>query len=156
MDKDLARKTQSFEQVQLYEPLADPILFGRSAEFARSDDGLQVDPRRIHQKSIEELPAPDHDERNFRLAVRRKETALFCSTQYHPHWRATGENGEGERIDLETERLNGVYLGVLVPAGIETVQLRFEPFVRWMGISKGLLLALGLIAVALSRLRTRG
>jgi len=78
---------------------------------------------------------------------------LFCSTQFHPHWMATGEREDGERIVLETARLNGIYLGVRIPEGISAVQLRFEPHVRWMGASKGLLLALGLATAALSLLR---
>jgi len=151
--EDLARPAETFEQIQLYEPLAEPLLFGRSAEFTSDEEGLHVDPRRIHQKSVEELPSASHDERNFKLAVRRKETVLFCSTQFHPHWMATGEREDGERIVLETARLNGIYLGVRIPEGISAVQLRFEPHVRWMGASKGLLLALGLATAALSLLR---
>ena len=148
--EEFARKTQSFEQIQLYEPLAEPLLYGRASEYESNDKGLIVNPQRLHQKGIEEVVSEDHidnDVRKFTLTVRRKQTLLFCSMQYHPHWRATGQLEDGSHIPLRTERLNDIYQGVLVPKGVESVTLRFEPWVRWMWLSKAMFVLFGVFAV---------
>ena len=48
---------------------------------------------------------------------------LFLSRQFHPRWLAAG---------LGTVRVNAFYQGVLVPAGISEVRLRFQPWARYV------------------------
>ncbi len=55
-----------------------------------------------------------------------KTTLLFISSQFHRDWVARGEHSS-----LPTVRINEFYLGVVLPAGTERVELRFLPLARW-------------------------
>lgn len=66
------------------------------------------------------------DLRRFRTTPDGRETLLFVSEQHHPHWRARA----GDR-ELPTCVVNGFYLGVRLPPGTESVELRFRPAALW-------------------------
>ena len=59
---------------------------------------------------------------------------LIISQQYHHQWKARGLSGS-QWIELSVDSVNGFFTGVLLPAGIEEVELEFSPYVAyaWLG-----------------------
>jgi uncharacterized membrane protein YfhO len=53
------------------------------------------------------------------------------SQKFHPFWEARVEvNGTWQKA--ETTQVNGVFLGVHVPAAAKRVQLQYNPYSRWL------------------------
>jgi hypothetical protein len=79
-----------------------------------------------------------------RVASSRESRLLFVSSLYRPEWKATSPAGE-----LAVTPVAGAFLGVVVPPGVESVSLSFEPTARilltWFsGLTlAGLLVTLG-------------
>lgn len=72
---------------------------------------------------------------------------FFAARQHHPDWRATARKG-GLEFELEPTRVDGLHLGFALPAGAESIELRFEPWARraWIpplvvGLAAALLVA---------------
>jgi hypothetical protein len=62
---------------------------------------------------------------------------LMVSQKFHPFWEARVEiNGTWQKA--ETTQVNGVFLGVHVPAAATRVQLQFNPYSRWLELVVGL------------------
>jgi hypothetical protein len=61
------------------------------------------------------------DRLRFRFAANPVDTLLFVSQQHHPDWHARWAGGA-----LETLPVDGVFEGILVPAGCGEVELTFE------------------------------
>jgi hypothetical protein len=56
---------------------------------------------------------------------------LIVSQKFHPFWEARVEvNGTWQKA--ETTQVNGVFLGVHVPAAAKRVQLQYNPYSRWL------------------------
>ena len=89
------------------------------------------------------------DQRVFRVSPVESDTLLFLSEQHHPAWRATSQGQE-----LETCLVNDFYLGVWLPPGARTVELRFRPAVLWSWLPQ-LGFALAWAAWTTTRLRSR-
>jgi hypothetical protein len=84
------------------------------------------------------------DERlEFRVTPSERETLLFVSQQYHPHWRARA----GGR-PLATLAVNGVFQGVLVPPGTVELELSYHSPARWSWIPQALFALAALLLVA--------
>lgn len=79
----------------------------------------------------------------FKVTPADRETLLFVSRQYHPHWRARSRAGL-----LDTVMINDFYRGVVVPPDTEMIILEFRPYSLRMWIPQVLfvLLALALLA----------
>jgi hypothetical protein len=82
---------------------------------------------------VRELTADDRV--TFEITALDSPSLLWASWQYHPNWRARSEGRA-----LETVTVDGIYQGVLVPAGVAVVHLDFEPYVRWAWIPQACLL----------------
>lgn len=79
-----------------------------------------------------------------------EERLLFVSQQFHPHWQATA----GER-ELDTLRVNDFFLGVAVPPGVSSLDLRFRPWARYSGIPHFVFAAAATGLLVSRRLRNR-
>jgi uncharacterized membrane protein YfhO len=76
---------------------------------------------------------------------RRGEKLLATSLSIPEGWKATTQ-----KRPLKTLIINGAFLGVVVPDGVETVRLRFVPVGLWLGFvlcaaSIGVLLVLAIL-----------
>ena len=105
----------------------------------------------LRAQPVERVRALD-DALTFGLRPAQRETLLFVSQQHHPGWSASG----GGRA-LETVLVNDFYQGVLVPAGVERVELTFRGWVHWSWVPQVLfaVLAAGL-GVSARRRRSAG
>lgn len=75
---------------------------------------------------------------------------LILSQKYHRNWIAKALTSKGW-IDVKTAPVNGVFQGVLLPQGVSQLELRFEPYARYMWMTH--LFWLGLIVIVVSRIR---
>jgi hypothetical protein len=110
--------------------------------------------------SLAEQRLPDHvrlDEADGHYTARFPPSSdsrlLFISAMYRPEWRAGSSLGP-----LQVEPVADAFVGVIVPAGVEEVEIRFTPLARvaltWL--SYGTLLALvGVLTVGVWRERHR-
>lgn len=125
------------------------------AQVLAKGPGMTESLRIAAPEIAERLPAqrtseqPDHQ--TFNVTHSAEETLLFISQQYHPAWKARSDEG----TDLATRRVNDFYQGVIVPAGTNSVSIRFEPFVRWMWLPQALFVAAGCWLVARASLLRR-
>jgi hypothetical protein len=71
---------------------------------------------------------------------------LVLSQKFHRYWKAR-VLGSGGWARAKTVPVNGVFQGVLLPAGTRTVRLRFEPFARLAWLAHVFWLILGLTCV---------
>lgn len=62
------------------------------------------------------------------------ESVLILSQQYHEDWRASVRTASGWQAGRAVP-VNGVFQGVVIPAGSEMVRLQFMPFVRFAWIA---------------------
>ena len=69
---------------------------------------------------------------------------LFVSQEHHVHWKARSEDRA-----LRTVKINGLFQGVVVPAGTECIELEFCPLAPWMLLPQLVFVVLGLVACAL-------
>lgn len=79
-------------------------------------------------------------------------SVLVLSQQYHPDWLATVRTASGWAT-ARTVLVNGIFQGVVVPAGTSTVRLQFLPYVRFAWIAH-LFWALVLLALAAQAVRS--
>jgi hypothetical protein len=71
------------------------------------------------------------DRLDLRLArVDNSTTLLVASQLYNANWHAEGLTTQGWR-KLSALPVNGTYEGIVIPGGVDTVRLRFIPWVRW-------------------------
>jgi hypothetical protein len=96
-------------------------------------DGVQVgDPRRLvaHQptKTMDQGDLLEFDVRGDEPSI------LVLSQKFHRDWNAQVRTSSGwSRV--KTVPVNGVFQGVLLPAGAQKLQLQFEPFVRFAWVA---------------------
>ena len=79
-------------------------------------------------------------------------SVLVLSQQYHPDWLATVRTASGWAT-ARTVPVNGIFQGVVVPAGTSTARLQFLPYVRFSWIAH-LFWALVLLALAAQAVRS--
>jgi hypothetical protein len=77
---------------------------------------------------------------------------LFVSQEHHPSWRAWADGAE-----LSTLPVNGLFEGVVLPAGTRELRLAFRPWARWSLLPQLAFVALGSLWVlgAVRRWRSR-
>jgi hypothetical protein len=83
----------------------------------------------------------------------RQDSVLVLSRQYHPRWQATVRTVSGWAA-ARTVPVNGVFQGVALPPGTQTVRLQFVPFVRFAWIAH-VFWALVLLILAVQAMRMR-
>lgn len=115
---------------------------------ASGDLQLSTEAVRAHALDARENTGV-HDRIELSFDPSSEERVLFLSQQYHPHWVARGGGRE-----LVSVRLNDLFQGIVVPAHVSEVELRFLPNARWMWVPQTLF-ALGLAAVLLASMRRR-
>lgn len=132
----------NIEGIRLYKSRTSPLLEAQITTFDRRPDG-QV----VLSGTLEEQPrlGVEREVRfdeflKFRVTPFSRDTLLFVSQQYHPHWQATAKNQT-----LTTVLINNFYLGVIIPPHIDQVEIEFRPFVRWSWVPQVFFLLLGLL-----------
>jgi hypothetical protein len=135
--------------ILLYERTSPPVVQAQIPHFLESSDGIQIkgfldDQERLNIESLISLD----DYMSFKVTPSDQKTVLFLSQQYHPSWKAWSND-----VALKTVKINGFYLGVVVPRDTETVIIEFKPYVLWSWIPQFVfvLLALGMIGDKLFR-----
>lgn len=116
----------------LYVALEPPRLVAQIADFDVDAAGSVTLAGALGEHSgagRAEVVSSRDDVLKVRIRPAPRESLLFVSSQYHRDWVA-----RSARSTLRTLRVNDFYLGVLLPAGTEEVELRFEPLARWAWI----------------------
>jgi hypothetical protein len=85
---------------------------------------------------------------NFELRVGGAGERLLATSLPGP--RGWSARGGSDGASLQTLTVNGAFVGVRVPPGVERVRLRYLPPGLWPGVAAAVLGALGLAAIALS------
>lgn len=62
------------------------------------------------------------------------QSVLILSQKFHRDWQAQILAGDGWKSAV-TSKVNGVFLGVLIPAGVQRVRVEFKPFSRFAWIA---------------------
>lgn len=117
---------------------------------AKSDGVELLDRKQI----LLDLPSKILDEGDlleFKVQAEQN-SVLVLSQQYHPDWRATVRTALGSTA-ARTVPVNGVFQGVVVPAGARAVRLRFLPYVRFAWIAH-IFWAFLLLALAAQAIRS--
>jgi hypothetical protein len=115
-------------------------LAGTDTELTTGD--LRQQPARV--------PALAQDLGDFLVidALDPRESLLILSKKYYRDWRARIRTPSGW-IPASTRAVDGVFLGVPLPARTIAVELRFEPYVRYAWLAHVLWLAILTVAVLL-------
>jgi hypothetical protein len=79
-------------------------------------------------------------------------TLLVVSQLYNPVWRADARSSDGW-LPLRTLPVNDAYEGVLIPPGIDSIRLRFVPWIRWSWLGHA---TFGMLAMLLACSWLRG
>lgn len=79
-----------------------------------------------------------------------KEMTMVVSQMFNPGWVAEGHAGDGWH-KLPTIPVNDAFEGVVVPAGVDAVRLKFRPWVRWSWVGH---VGFGLMILLIILLRT--
>lgn len=79
-------------------------------------------------------------------------TVLVVSQSFHSNWHADARSFDGWRA-LRTLPVNDAFEGIIVPPKVESIRLRFTPWVRWSWLSHA---AFGILAVLLAFTCYRG
>jgi hypothetical protein len=95
------------------------------------------------QAPAERVPTGFDDRLSFRFEARERESLLFVSQRFDARWEARA----GERR-LQGVCINGLYQGVVIPPGVEALQLEFRVWSRFALPIQCAFLLLGLAAVA--------
>jgi len=88
-----------------------------------------------------------HDRLRFEFEPLASESLLFISQQYNGRWKARGAGRE-----LRCVRINELFQGVLVPAGVSAVELEFQAWSRFAIVPQALF-ALAALAALWRRIR---
>jgi hypothetical protein len=115
-------------------------------------DGIELTGQKAAQTH---RPSKTRDEGDLlEFAVEdRQDSVLVLSRQYHPRWQASVRTASGWSA-ARTVPVNGVFQGVVLPAGTQTVRLQFVPFVRFAWIAH-VVWALVLLILAAQAMRMR-
>lgn len=95
--------------------------------FSIAEDGtVRVEPLSLTTAGrVERVPTGFDDRLQFRLEPSDAEGLLFVSQSFDGRWQATWGD-----LRLPTVRVNGLYQGVLLPAGVDSVELTFRTWSR--------------------------
>jgi hypothetical protein len=103
-----------------------PILEAQLARFETAGGEVRLGgllrelPRLPVRRSLDQ-----GDRLSFEVSPTPERTLLFVSQQHHPHWRAFADG-----VELASVPVDGLFLGVLLPPGTRSVELRFLPNAR--------------------------
>ncbi|MBD1878311.1 hypothetical protein [Coleofasciculus sp. FACHB-T130] len=135
-------KIAELNEIKVYKKSQQPILLSQTPNYS-IDNGNQVSLK----SSVEEkfpLKIQEHilfdDFKKIEVTPLEQETLLFLSQQYHPQWRANSKD-----IPLKTVMVNGFYQGVIIPPGINEVDLAFLPYVLWSWLPQLIYAILGCV-----------
>jgi hypothetical protein len=136
LDAALARPVARSGPLWIHRSVVPPVEGGQAETWSRALEGGAVlsDEEFDSAREVEFLEASD-DHVRIRVASSDATTLVWVGWQFHPRWIARG----GGR-HLETLIVDDLFQGVLVPAGVEEVELRFEPWVRWAWVPQACLL----------------
>jgi hypothetical protein len=136
LDPELARPVARLGRLWLHRTRRAPLLAEQTTRWRVEGE---------HRVGLEDSPSPPSlavvrmqtadDRVSFEVSPINTPSLLWASWQYHPHWQARS----GGRT-LETVAVDGIYQGVLVPAGTASVDFSFEPYVRWAWIPQACLM----------------
>jgi hypothetical protein len=101
-------------------------------ERTEADDIALPDKRETYRPS---RTKDEGDLLEFEVQDQARSSLLVLSQQFHKNWHASVRSLSGWTI-ARTLSVNGVFQGVVVPAGTQSVQLRFIPFVRFAWIAQ--------------------
>jgi hypothetical protein len=150
LDDTLAEPVARLGWLWIHRTREEPQFAEQSEDYELRDGGsasLQ-DPR----VSLKVKGSPVADDRiEVGLTATSSPTLLRLSQQFHPQWRAR----TGAR-ELECVVVDGFYQGVLIPPGVDSVELSFEPLVRWAWVPQALFLLAIPTAVIWERRRSTG
>ena len=131
-------------------PPWEPLARGQFTEFGLADGVATIDLERAEEaRAALELLEEHDDSTRLRCTALPATSLVFLSRQFHPDWRARAAGRE-----LETVRVDDFYLGVMVPAGTDEIELEFRPWARYAWIPQ-VFFAAAALALALARLRRR-
>lgn len=142
--------------IKFYRPLRAPVEEIQTPDFSVISDGnvSMISDGGVKKRIQVRLQTAFDDRKVFGSTSAPEPTLLFLSEQYHPRWRAFGAEGA-----LPVARVNGFFLGVLVPPYTPSVELRFEPHVVWSWIPQlfflGVVLTVPLVPLVRRRLVVR-
>jgi hypothetical protein len=117
-------------------------------------DGIKL-PDQRGTETVQPLKTRDEGDL-LEIGIYGQQTSLLVlSQQYDSNWHATVRTLSGW-APARTAPVNGVFQGVILPAGTQTVRLQFMPFTRFAWISSLVwLLVLSLLAVQTGSSRLR-
>jgi hypothetical protein len=142
----LIRKVGEVNNIKLYKTLEKPILEAQLINFKKDKEKVLLEGGLFNQRRLEVQRLESWDDfLRFRVTRHEKESLLFISQQYHPQWRALDDGTK-----LKTVMINDFYLGVIIPAHTNTVELEFRPYARFSWIPQVIFIALGLLVMLLS------
>lgn len=153
LDASLARPVARSGPLWIHRSAVPPLDGGQTGTWSRTGDGgvALTDAVFDAAREVEILEAND-DRVRVRVAPADARTLLWLGWQFHPCWVA---RAGGRR--LETVVVDDLFQGVWVPAGVEEVVLRFEPWVRWAWLPQvGLLIAVPVCVFARRRWKGAG
>ena len=143
-ESPVIERVGEFGSVTFYAPREAPLQQCLFTRFEREPGGARVENRSEHRRLALTIN-PRDDLVTIGFEPSSMEELLFVSQQFHPQWRARANGRE-----LETLAVNGLYQGVVVPAGTSTVVLTFEPWSLFMWIPQLLFVLAGIVCSARS------
>ncbi len=138
----------------IYRARERPLLEAQLTGFEETGGALRLAGRLRELPRLPVARTLDRDDRlEFQVTPASGPTLLFVSQQHHPHWRAFAG-----AVELACLPVDGIFLGVLLPPGTGSVELRFLPHARHAWIPQlgfALLFAAAAAAALARRLRGR-
>lgn len=143
LDSPSFQSVDECQGIQLYRPIAPPILQVRLVDYKRADDGVVIDAPLPRQKQAEVQVVDSFDDwKRFCFPPSASETLLFVSQQYHPQWHAASGSQP-----LQTLPVNDFFLGIIVPPNVTDLVIQFRPYVRFSWIAQVFYMASALVCL---------